>query len=65
MPVSYTHLPGQDSVRIPIQNDFDFTNLSSVKMAWSVREDENVLYSGTDSMYGLSLIHIWLIIIMM
>lgn len=21
-------------------------------MAWSVREDENVLYSGTDSMYG-------------
>ena len=45
-------VPGQDSVRIPIQNDFDFTNLSSVKMAWSVREDENVLYSGTDSMYG-------------
>ena len=36
-------VPGQDSVRIPIQNDFDFTNLSSVKMAWSVREDENVL----------------------
>lgn len=45
-------VPGQDSVRIPIQNDFDFTNLSSVKMAWSVWEDENVLYSGTDSMYG-------------
>lgn len=45
-------VPGQDSVRISIQNDFDFTNLSSVKMAWSVREDENVLYSGTDSMYG-------------
>lgn len=45
-------VPGQDSVRIPIQNDFDFTNLSSVKMAWSVREDKNVLYSGTDSMYG-------------
>ncbi|MBO1719077.1 beta-galactosidase domain 4-containing protein, partial [Bacteroides xylanisolvens] len=48
--ISFT--PGQDSLRIPIQNDFDFTDLTTVKIDWSIREDERVLASGTNSIPG-------------
>ena len=50
--ISFT--PGQDSLRIPIQNDFDFTDLTTVKIDWSIREDERVLASGTNSITGQS-----------
>ena len=48
--ISFT--PGQDSLRIPIQNDFDFTDLTTVKIDWSIREDERVLAFGTNSITG-------------
>ena len=38
-----TFVPGQDSVRIPIQNDFDFTDLNSVKITWQIMEDDREL----------------------
>lgn len=38
-----TFVPGQESVRIPIQNDFDFTNLSAVKIGWQLLEDDREL----------------------
>lgn len=44
--------PGQASVTIGIQNDFDFTNLQGVKIAWSVYEDEILLASGVASIEG-------------
>ena len=44
--------PGQSAVRIPIQNDFDFTDLHAIKIDWSLREDEKVLASGTNSIHG-------------
>lgn len=44
--------PGQAAVRVPIQNDFDFTDLNAVKIEWSLREDEKVLASGTGSIDG-------------
>lgn len=45
-------LPGQDSVRIPIQNDFDFTELSTVKINWSMWEDGKILSSGSSFING-------------
>lgn len=48
--VSFT--PGQDTIRIPIQNDFDFTNLNAVKIDWSIREDEQELASGAGAISG-------------
>lgn len=44
--------PGEASIRIPIQNDFDFTNLRNIKIAWSIREDEKELASGSGSIEG-------------
>jgi beta-galactosidase len=44
--------PGETSVRIPIQNDFDFTDLTTVKIAWAVREDGRELFGGTASIQG-------------
>ena len=38
-----TFVPGQEAVRIPIQNDFDFTNLSAVKIGWQIMEDDREL----------------------
>lgn len=48
--VSFT--PGEASVNIPIQNDFDFTNLSTIKIAWSIREDEKELALGSGTIEG-------------
>ncbi|WP_084442014.1 glycoside hydrolase family 2 TIM barrel-domain containing protein [Termitidicoccus mucosus] len=47
-----TFTPGDASARIPIQNDFDFTDLDAVKIAWSIHEDENELASGSGSISG-------------
>lgn len=48
--ISFT--PGQASVRIPVQNNFDFTNLNTVSINWSVREDGQELASGVASIDG-------------
>lgn len=45
-------VPKQASVQIPIQNDFDFTDLNTIKIAWSIKEDERELASGTGSIKG-------------
>ena len=45
-------VPGQDSVRIPIQNDFDFTNLSDVKISWKIMEDDRELDHDSVSLNG-------------
>ncbi|NDW11482.1 glycoside hydrolase family 2 [Bacteroides sp. 214] len=45
-------VPGEASVRIPIQNEYDFTNLSNVKITWSIREDAKELASGITSVEG-------------
>lgn len=44
---------GEASVSIPIQNDFDFTNLNNIKIAWSIREDEKELASGSGKIDGI------------
>lgn len=44
--------PGEASVTIPIQNDFDFTNLNTIKLTWSIREDEKELASGAAALEG-------------
>lgn len=45
--------PGQASVRIPIQNDFDFTNLDTVRITWQLMEDDHSLAAGTTSLRGV------------
>lgn len=45
-------VPGQLSLRIPIQNDYDFTDLSSVLITWTIWEDEHELASGNGSISG-------------
>lgn len=45
--VSFT--PQQSFVNIPIQNDYDFTNLSAINIQWEIRADEKQLASGTGS----------------
>lgn len=42
-------IPGQTEVRIPIQNDFDFTDLKTVKIVWAVMEDAKQLGAGSTS----------------
>ncbi|WP_207764296.1 beta-galactosidase small subunit-related protein [Flavobacterium alvei] len=44
--------PGEASVNIPVQNDFDFTNLNNIKITWSIREDEKELASGFGTIEG-------------
>lgn len=44
--------PGQASVNIPIQNDFDFTNLSAIQLKWSIRENDKELAAGSGSVAG-------------
>lgn len=53
-------IPGQTAVRIPIQNDFDFTNLNAVKIAWAVMEDAKQLGSGSTSIDGPAHAEAWL-----
>lgn len=45
-------IPGQATVRVPIQNDFDFTNLNSVKIDWALMQDAMQLASGSTSVDG-------------
>ncbi|MFT4176982.1 MAG: glycoside hydrolase family 2 TIM barrel-domain containing protein [Luteolibacter sp.] len=45
--------PGDSAVRIPIRNVYDFTNLNTVKIAWSIHEDAKELDSGTTSLSGV------------
>ena len=35
----FIYSPVRIRLRIPIQNDFDFTDLTTVKIDWSIRED--------------------------
>lgn len=44
--------PGQTSARVPILNDFDFTNLNQIKITWSIYEDEKELASGNGVIDG-------------
>lgn len=39
----FRFMPGDAWVRIPIQNDYDFTNLSAVGIHWQLMEDDRVL----------------------
>jgi beta-galactosidase len=43
---------GQASVRVPVQNDFDFTDLSNVRVTWALMEDDRQLAKGTSSLSG-------------
>jgi beta-galactosidase len=43
---------GQTNVRVPIQNDFDFTDLSAVKIGWALMEDDKQLAKGTAPLSG-------------
>ena len=47
-----TFTSGEDSVRIPIQNEFDFIDLNTIKIAWTVYEDEKEIISGNSSIEG-------------
>jgi beta-galactosidase len=38
--------PGQAQVRVPIRNDYDFTELSTVGVHWSVKADDRELAKG-------------------
>lgn len=51
-PEKVSFVPGQASVRIPIQNDYDFTNLSAVKINWTIYEDERELSNGSTTIEG-------------
>lgn len=52
--------PGQASVRIPIQNDFDFTNLNAVKIDWVLMEDAKQVAAGFANIDGLPHTMSWL-----
>jgi beta-galactosidase len=52
--------PGQQSVRIPIQNDFDFTDLSAVKINWQLMEDDRELERDSTSIPGQPHAATWL-----
>ena len=43
---SVRFLPGQGSVRIPIRNDYDFTEFSTVGIHWTVMADDRELAKG-------------------
>jgi beta-galactosidase len=53
-------VPGQADVRIPIQNDFDFTNLSDVKISWHLMEDEHELDHDVMTIAGQPHTQAWL-----
>ncbi len=42
----------QDTINVPIQNDFDFTNLRAIKIDWSIWADDDKISSGIDSIDG-------------
>ncbi|MFT4090087.1 MAG: glycoside hydrolase family 2 TIM barrel-domain containing protein [Asticcacaulis sp.] len=45
-------LPGQETVQIPIQNEFDFTDLKAVTFDWSIREEGTELARGQGNISG-------------
>lgn len=45
--------PKQSFTPIPVQNDFDFTNLDQVNIRWSIFEDEKKMDSGKGSIHGM------------
>ncbi len=53
-------VPGQASVRIPIQNDFDFTDLKAVKIAWRLMQDDRELDRDTTAIAGQPHAAAWL-----
>jgi beta-galactosidase len=47
LPADAVHFwPGQAQVRVPIRNDFDFTELSTVAVRWSLMADDRELANG-------------------
>lgn len=44
--------PGEDDVWIPVQNDFDFTNLDKVSVRWQVFEEGTPLGEGESRLSG-------------
>lgn len=48
--ISFT--PGHGFLANSLSECFDFTDLTTVKIDWSIREDERVLASGTNSITG-------------
>jgi beta-galactosidase len=53
-------VPGQASARIPIQNDFDFTDLRDIKIGWALMEDDRELDHGTAQIPGQAHATAWL-----
>ena len=49
---SVTFTPGEEEVWIPIQNDFDFTNLDKIAIRWKVFEDGTLLGEGESRISG-------------
>ena len=45
-------VPGQAAVRVPIQNDYDFTDLEAVQIAWSLHEDDREIAQGFGKIKG-------------
>jgi len=53
-------VPGQPSVRVPIQNDYDFTDLDKIQIGWTLVEEDRPLASGTTSITGRPHTQSWL-----
>jgi beta-galactosidase len=51
---------GDENVRIPIQNDYDFTNLSAVKIHWQLMEDDRELSGGDANLTHIPHAAAWL-----
>ncbi|HSC55282.1 MAG TPA: glycoside hydrolase family 2 TIM barrel-domain containing protein [Phnomibacter sp.] len=43
---------GQSSLSIPLQNDFDFTDLKAIKIEWIIKEDAKNIATGVTSIAG-------------
>lgn len=41
---------GQKEVKIPIQNDFDFTNLSAISVGWQIYMEKELMAEGTSQL---------------
>lgn len=52
VPARVGFLPGQASVSVPIQNEYDFTNLRDVQIEWTVMEDDRRLAGGIATIAG-------------
>ncbi|WP_211321274.1 glycoside hydrolase family 2 TIM barrel-domain containing protein [Arcicella aurantiaca] len=46
------YIAGQNSIIIPLQNDYDFTNLNTIKIKWTLKEDDKVLSTGISTISG-------------